>query len=236
MTNVKALLFDVFGTLVDWHSSIKARAEAIASRSGAARKADVDGARLAVLWRTKYAPSMDRVRSGKRPWCNLDQLHRESLDEVLTELDLDLPRPDREDLVYGWHELEPWPEVPESLRLLREQRITGALSNGHVRLLIDLSRYAKLEFDTIFSAELARTYKPDASVYQTAARLLDLEPSEVMLVACHEWDLAGAANAGLRTAFVARPTEWGPNAPGHPAPAADVSAIDLADLARKLRA
>jgi len=231
MTAVKALVFDVFGTLVDWHGSIKERAESIAARSGLT----VDGGHLAVLWRNRYAPSMATVRSGERPWCNLDQLHRESLDEVLAELKLELPRPDREDLVAGWHELRPWPEVPASLRRFRAQRITSALSNGHVRLLVDLARYGKLEFDTILSAELARTYKPDAGVYQTAVRLLPALAAEVMLVACHEWDLTGAANAGLRTAHVARPGEWGPGHVAQPV-SADLNAKDLADLADQFAA
>ncbi len=226
---VKALLFDVFGTLVDWHSSIKERAESIAARSGRT----VDGGKLAVLWRNQYVPALAMVRSGQRPWCDFDQLHRESLDGVLDELKLDLPRADREDLVFGWHELRAWPEVPASLHRLRALRMTAALSNGHIRLLVDLSRYAKLEFDTIFSAELARTYKPDAIVYRTAVQLLGLQPEEAMLVACHEWDLAGAANAGLCTAFVSRPAEWGPGRTAQPV-AADLIAKDLADLADQL--
>ncbi|WP_394835979.1 haloacid dehalogenase type II [Pendulispora rubella] len=226
MATVKALLFDVFGTLVDWYGSIQERAESIAAREGLA----LDGARLALLWRQRYAPSMANVTSGKRPWCDLDQLHRESLDHVLTELAVDLPSPARAELVAGWHELRPWPDVVANLPRLRAQRITAALSNGHVRLLVDLKRHAGLDFDTILSAELARSYKPEAVVYQTATRLLGLEPDQVMLVACHAWDLAGAAHAGLRTAYVARPAEWGPGTVAAPV-SADMHARDLGDLA-----
>ena len=226
MATVKALLFDVFGTLVDWYGSIQERAESIAAREGIA----VDGARLVVLWRQRYAPSMASVTSGERPWCNLDQLHRESLDQVLADLSVDLSRPAREELVAGWHELRPWSDVVASLPRLRARRITAALSNGHVRLLVDLKRYAGLDFDTILSAELASSYKPEAIVYQTAARLLGLEPENVMLVACHEWDLSGAAKAGLRTAHVTRPGEWGPGSVAAPV-SADMNARDLTDLA-----
>ncbi|WP_394846412.1 haloacid dehalogenase type II [Pendulispora brunnea] len=226
MATIKALLFDVFGTLVDWYGSIQERAESIAAREGVV----LDGGRLALLWRQRYAPSMATVTSGKRPWCDLDQLHRESLDEVLAELAVDLSRPAREELVAGWHELRPWPDVVASLPRLRARRITAALSNGHVRLLVDLKRHAGLDFDTILSAELARSYKPEAIVYQTAARLLGLEPDQVMLVACHAWDLTGAAKAGLRTAHVTRPAEWGPGSAAPPV-SAEMNARDLADLA-----
>jgi 2-haloacid dehalogenase len=232
MITPRALVFDVFGTLVDWYSPIKAMAE----RIGAERAVPIDGGRLAASWRRRYRPAMETVVSGDRPWCNFDELHRGTLAEVLAEMDLDLPEPDRERLVAQWHRLEPWPDTVAGLAGLRTRSIVGTLSNGHIRMLVDLARHGGMRFDVIFSAELAGSYKPDPSVYLTAARLLELPPGEVMLVACHEYDLAGAATAGLATAYVSRPAEWGPAAPppaGPPA-VADVAAADLIDLARRL--
>jgi 2-haloacid dehalogenase len=241
MTIARALVFDVFGTLVDWHSPIKRLAE----RIGAERAVPIDGGRLARSWRSRYRPAMDTVRSGARPWCNFDELHRETLADVLAEMDLELAAPDRDRLVAAWHRLEPWPDTVPGLAALGTRFITGTMSNGHVRMLVDLARHGGMRFDVIFSAELAGTYKPDPSVYLIAARLLELPPEQVMLVACHEADLAGAAAAGLRTAYVSRPAEWGPDGagpgggagPARPAPAAaDVAATDLLDLAGRLPA
>jgi 2-haloacid dehalogenase len=236
MVSAQALVFDVFGTLVDWYSPIKR----IAERIGAERAVPIDGGRLARAWRSRYRPAMDTVRSGARPWCNFDELHRGTLADVLAEMDLELAEPDRDRLVAEWHRLEPWPDTVAGLAELGTRFITGTMSNGHVRMLVDLARHGGMRFDVIFSAELAGTYKPDPSVYLTAARLLELPPAQVMLVACHEPDLAGAAAAGLRTAYVSRPAEWGPDGAGpdgtgRPAPAvADVAAADLFDLARRL--
>ena len=239
MVSAQALVFDVFGTLVDWYSPIKRLAE----RIGAERSSPIDGDRLATSWRGRYRPAMDTVLSGGRSWCNFDELHRGTLADVLAEMDLELPGPDRDRLVAEWHRLEPWPDTVAGLAELRTRFITGTMSNGHVRMLVDLARYGGMRFDVIFSAELAGTYKPDPSVYLTAARLLELPPDQVMLVACHEADLAGAAAAGLRTAYVSRPAEWGAagagaaGGTGPPAPAvADVAAADLFDLARRLTA
>ncbi|HEU5160477.1 MAG TPA: haloacid dehalogenase type II [Streptosporangiaceae bacterium] len=231
MVAAQALVFDVFGTLVDWYTPIKRLAE----RIGAERSVPVDGDRLATSWRRRYRPAMDTVRSGARSWCNFDELHRGTLADVLAELDLDLAAPDRERLVAEWHRLEPWPDTVAGLAGLGARFITGTLSNGHMRMLVDLARHGGMRFDVIISAELAGTYKPDPSVYLTAARLLELPPDQVMLVACHPEDLAGAAAAGLRTAYVSRPAEWGPGGTARPAPdIADVAATDLIDLARRL--
>jgi 2-haloacid dehalogenase len=231
MVSARALVFDVFGTLVDWYTPIKRLAEQVGAERGLA----IDGGRLAAAWRRRYRPAMDTVRSGSRPWCNFDELHRGTLDDVLAELDLELAAPDRERLVAQWHRLEPWPDTVAGLAELGTHFITGTMSNGHVRMLVDLARHGGLRFDVIFSAELAGTYKPDPAVYLTAPRLLALPPEQVMLVACHESDLAGAAAAGLRTAYVSRPAEWGPDTQPRPVPAAaDVTATDLIDLARRL--
>lgn len=230
MEQPTALLFDVFGTLVDWYSSIVQAAEETARRSGVS----IDGDLFARGWRDRYLPSMNRVRSGERPWRVLDELHRESLDDLLADLGVRFSDEDRASLVAAWHRLRPWPDVPVGLARLREQFITASLSNGHIRLLVDLTRYADLRFDTILSAELAHSYKPDPSVYLTAVRLLGVPVGQVMLVACHQWDLDAAAAAGLRTAYVSRPLEWGPNAGPEPEPKCDVTATDLNDLARTL--
>jgi 2-haloacid dehalogenase len=228
----QALLFDVFGTLVDWYSSLTR----LAGQVGAEAGVDIDGGRLAAAWRRRYRPAMDTVRSGERPWCDFDELHRGTLKEVLSELDLELAPADQERLVAGWHRLDPWPDTAAGLAELRTGFIVGTLSNGHLRLLVDLAKHGGLGFDVLLSAELAGTYKPDPSTYRTAARLLGLPPEEVMLVACHEYDLAGAAAAGLRTGYVSRPAEWGPEGRPHDPPAADVTATDLLDLARRLTA
>jgi 2-haloacid dehalogenase len=226
----QALLFDVFGTLVDWYTSIKRLAEEIEAETGT----PIDGGQLAVAWRSRYRPAMDTVRSGERPWCDFDELHHGTLAEVLAEMNIELGEPERERLVAGWHQLEPWADTVAGLAGLRTHFITGTLSNGHVRMLIDLARHGDMRFDVILSAELAGTYKPDPSVYLTGARLLGLQPDQVMMVACHEFDLAGAAKAGLRTAHVTRPTEWGPDTPPQTTPPAEVAAADLVDLARQL--
>jgi 2-haloacid dehalogenase len=196
----------------------------------------IDGGRLAISWRAKYRPAMDTVVSGARPWCDFDELHQGTLADVLAELDLSLDRPARDRLVAEWHRLDPWPDAAAGLAELRAAFIVGTMSNGHVRLLVDLARHAGLAFDVVFSAEQAGTYKPDPSVYLLAPGALRLPPEQVMHVACHDSDLAAAAAAGLRTAYVARPDEWGPDRPQRPAPPADVIATDLFDLARRLTA
>ena len=196
---VKALVFDVFGTLVDWRTGISEAFE----RSGV----EGDPAELADDWRSRYIPIMQEVNRGERPWGDFDELHHVTLDDLLSERGQDA---EREPLVQAWHRLDPWPDVREGLQKLREDRIVATLSNGGVRLLVDLARHGDLRFDAILSAELVRAYKPDPEVYLMAPRLLGLQPEEVMLVACHPGDLEGARRAGLRTGFVARPLEHGP--------------------------
>lgn len=230
MTAPEAVVFDVFGTLVDWYSSISEHAERVAARAGVA----LDAGKFAVAWRERYRPALDTVRSGQRPWCDFDRLHRDTLDDLLAGLGVELGKADCEELVAGWHRLRPWPDVPDGLSALRERLPVATLSNGHVRLLIDLSRFAGLSFDAVLSAELAGTYKPDPAVYLAAARLLGVQPKRLMLVACHEWDLTGARNAGLRTAYLARPAEWGPDAPARPVPEADIAITALPDLVAAL--
>ena len=223
---VRALVFDVFGTLVDWRSAIARAFRA----SGAPR----DPEELADDWRARYRPILAEVNDGARPWGDFDELHHVTLDALLAERGIDLGSEERVRLVDAWHELDPWPDVRTGLDALRRRHVTATLSNGHLALLVDLARHGDLRFDCILSAELAQAYKPAPEAYRTAARLLALEPSEVMLVAAHPWDLAGARNAGLRTAFINRPLEYGPGSPPREDPEADVSAGDLHELAAKL--
>jgi 2-haloacid dehalogenase len=207
---VRALLFDVFGTLVDWRTSVAKQLEAF----GRERDIACDWYAFVDAWRAEYPASMNGVRSGARPWANLDTLHRESFDRLVLRFGLpDIPEQDRDWAVRRWHALDPWPEVPVALERLHARYVLATLSNGNVELLVALARHAKLRFDTIFSAETFGHYKPDPETYLGAAKLLGCEPGETMLVAAHESDLRAAAATGLRTAFVARPSEYGPAGP-----------------------
>jgi len=190
---------------------------------------------LADAWRARYRPILTEVNTGARPWGNFDELHLVTLQDLLAERGIQLPVEDSRLLVRAWHRLQPWPDVHIGLELLRRQRVTSALSNGHLALLVDLTRNADLRFDCLLSAELAHSYKPAREAYRTAARLLGVEPAELMLVAAHPWDLEGARAAGLRTAFVSRPLEYGRGSATREDPGADLSVKDLSELAQRLR-
>jgi 2-haloacid dehalogenase len=222
---VRALAFDVFGTLVDWRTTI-AQAFRDASVAG-------DPGELADDWRSRYVPIMLEVNRGDRPWGDFDELHMATLADLLSERGLDLDLEQRRGLVSAWHRLDPWPDVRGGLEMLRARFVTTALSNGHIALLVELTRHGDFRLDCLFSAELARAYKPSPEVYLMGARLLRLEPSELMLVAAHPGDLAAARQAGLRTAFVDRPLEYGPGSSAREDPDADESASDLEDLAAR---
>lgn len=230
---VAALVFDVFGTVVDWRGSIIAEGEALGRTMGLS----VEWPRFADAWRRKYGPSMDRVRRGEIPWTNLDALHRASLDELLVEFNIGgLGEAETADLNRAWHRLRPWPDAVPGLTRLRTRYTLATLSNGNVALLTNMAKRAGLPWDCILSAELARAYKPDRAVYQMAADLLGLPANAVMLVAAHPGDLRAARDAGLRTAYVPRPLEWGTDAPPPepPDPSFDIVANDFEDLAAKL--
>src|SRR3954468_7086057 len=223
---VRALVFDVFGTVVDWRSVV-ARALAESGVPG-------DAGELADEWRHRFWPVIGHVVGGDRPWANFDELHRETLDALLAEHGVDLAEDERRPLAAACHRLDPWPDAPGGLEELRRHHVTAALSNGHTALLVDLCRHGDLRFDCLISAELSRSYKPAREVYESAPRLLGLEPDEVMLVAAHPLDLEGARRAGLRSAFVDRPLEYGPDSPPREDPQADLSVSDLHELARGL--
>lgn len=204
---VKALVFDVFGTVVDWRASVAREVAAAARRIGVA----TDGLALAAAWRAEYAPAMDRVRTGELPWTTIDVLHRAALDALLPRFGLAaLDEAARADLNRAWHRLDPWPDSVAGLRRLSHRYTLATLSNGNVALLAAMARHARLPWTVILSAELFGHYKPDPQVYDGACRLLDLAPAQVMMVAAHNGDLRAAAARGLATAFVARPTEYGP--------------------------
>jgi 2-haloacid dehalogenase len=207
-SDVQALLFDVFGTVVDWRSSI---IEDL-SKFGAAKGLKVDWTAFADEWRGLYQPAMDEVREGRRPGTILDILHRESLDKLLVKHGVSgLSEADKDHVNRVWHRLKPWPDAVEGLSRLKSRYIIGTLSNGNVGLLTRMAKHGRLPWDVILGAETARAYKPQPQAYLGSAELLNLVPGQVMLVAAHNGDLAAATKVGLRTAFVARPTEHGPH-------------------------
>ena len=205
MPETRALLFDVFGTLVDWRGSLRDEAADLGSRTGVV----ADWAAVVDDWRRAYQPVLDEVRGGQE-WRDLDVLQRGTLAEVLDRHAVALPAEDREALVQAWRRLRPWPDTRAGLVRLRSGLRTATLSNGHVALLVDLFRFADLRVDAILSAQLAHTYKPDPRAYLRAVELLGCEPPEVAMVAAHATDLVAAARVGLRPIFVRRPQEWGP--------------------------
>ena len=203
---MKAIVFDVFGTIVDWRSSLINQFNELEKELGIELPSEV----LADQWRQLYAPSMDRVRRGEIPWMVLDDLHRESLVTLLNQHGIALDEATIDRVNYFWHQLEPWPDVPHGLQRLKEHTIIATLTNGNASLMVDVARHAKLPWDMIFCAELFEHYKPDSEVYLGACRLLRLPPEEVMLCAAHNADLRAARALGMKTAFIPRRTEYGP--------------------------
>lgn len=233
LEEVRALAFDVFGTVVDYRTTIVVEGE----RLGGARGVEIDWAAFADAWRGRYRPSMDRVMRGELPWTNLDALHRAALEELLAEFGvLGLSEEEKESLNGVWHRLRPWGDSVPGLHRLKTRFVLATLSNGNVRLLVDMAKNAGLPWDLVFSAELARAYKPDPGAYRMLQELLMLNPNEIMMVAAHQDDLRAAQELGFKAAFVLRPLEHGPQAvPDLTAdPSFDVVATDLVDLARQL--
>jgi 2-haloacid dehalogenase len=231
--DVKALCFDVFGTVVDWRGSIAREAALFFEGRGIQR----DWHAFADTWRGRYQPAMEEVRSGRRPWIRLDDLHRENLSSVLDEYGVGgLSDAEIDHLNRAWHRLDPWPDAVDGLTRLQRKYILATLSNGNVALMVNMAKRAGLPWDVILGAEVARAYKPQPEAYLRSAEFLDLDPHECMMVAAHNGDLVAARDCGFRTAFVRRPTEHGPDQRTdlEPEHHFDVVAEDFVDLAHKL--
>ncbi|BBY63771.1 haloacid dehalogenase type II [Mycolicibacterium helvum] len=229
---VRVLAFDVFGTVVDWRASLIAELQEFGIRQGVQR----DWAKFADGWRAGYVPAMDLVRRGELPWTRLDDLHRRILDGLLRDAAIEAADADVDHLNRAWHRLAPWPDSVAGLQRLKERYTITTLSNGNVSLLTDMAKRAGLPWDCVLSAEIFGHYKPDREAYLGCAQILDVAPDELMLVAAHPSDLRAARDAGLRTAYVDRPMEYGPGrdrAMIEP-DEFDVTATDLLDLADKL--
>ena len=227
-TTIRALVFDVFGTLVDWRAGVARDVRAAFGKTVVAEA-------VADAWRDEYQPTMEEVRSGRIAFSKLDVLHRRNLDRVLARLRIDADEPTRVQLNLAWHRLDAWPDVTPALHKLRPRFLLAPCSNGNISLMADLARRNGWHWDAVLGAEVARDYKPKPEVYLTACAAFDCAPGEAMMVAAHSSDLEAAALAGLRTAFIARPNEHGPGR-GETAPsvAVDFAAPDLGALASML--
>jgi 2-haloacid dehalogenase len=235
MTPPRALAFDVFGTVVDWRSTVIEEGQALGARTGV----QADWAAVADAWRSRYRPAMARVTSRELPWLDFDELHRLTLDEVIEELGIaGLSDEDREGFATVWHRLRPWPDARPGLARLAERFTLATLSNGTGAMLAEIADRGGLPFHHILSAEQAHAYKPDPSVYRMACESLELAPEDVTMVACHGHDLEAARGVGMGTAFVARPLEWGPDGgiDREPDASFDVEAADFKDLAGRVGA
>ncbi len=227
--DVRLLVFDIFGTVVDWHGSIVREMQALHPQ--------VDADAFALAWREGYQPAMQRVRSGELGWTRIDELHRMILDGLLPRFGLEhLSEAERRHLNRAWHRLAAWPDSAAGLQRLKRRRTIATLSNGNIGLLTDMAKAAGLPWDCILSAEVFRAYKPDPAVYLGAARVFDLEPAQVMMVAAHHEDLEAARACGLRTAYVERPHEFGAARAKDvsPRPGNDLHCADLGALADML--
>ena len=235
VTGVKALIFDTFGTVVDWRGSIIAEGNAW----GRAKGLRVDWARFADGWRSGYAPAMDRVRKGEMPWTKLDDLHRMLLEDLLKEFKIEgLSEAEKDQWNRVWHRLKPWPDSVAGLTRLKKKYTIAPCSNGNVALLNDMAKYSGLPWDLILGAEVARHYKPDREAYLTSVSLLGLRPEEVMMCAAHSGDLTAARSFGLRTGFIHRPNEYGPTRQADNAKPGDFDIVSesMLDLAAKMAA
>jgi 2-haloacid dehalogenase len=232
---VQAVLFDVFGTVVDWRTGIADAVREFAAEHGLA----VAPERFADAWRRSYVPSMARVRAGERPFASLDVLHRENLEEALAESGInpnDFAPGVLDRLARAWHFLPPWPDSVAGIAELKRRYIVGPLSNGNTSLLLDMAKAAGLPWDLILGSDVTRAYKPDPVAYRGPAGFLGIEPAEIMLVAAHPADLTGARAAGLATAYVSRPAEYGERSGGDATLTGDwdVAATSITGLAAQL--
>jgi 2-haloacid dehalogenase len=232
--NVRALVFDVFGTVVDWRSGVAREAAPFLARYAK----DAEPGAFADAWRKRYQPAMEEVRSGRRPFTRLDVLHRENLAGVLPEFGIDpatVPAAELDELNLAWHKLDPWPDAVPGLTRLKTRYIIAPLSNGNIIMMLDMAKRAGIPWDAILGAETAQAYKTSPEAYLRTADILAMEAAEVCLVAAHNNDLAAARKCGLRTAFVYRPHESGPGrTPPGPDQEWDVTASDFGELATKL--
>jgi 2-haloacid dehalogenase len=229
---VKALFFDVFGTLVDWRTSIACEAEALLKP----KAGTLDYFAFAEAWRGEYQGAMEEVRAGRIDFCKLDILHRRNLELTLKRFDIGtLTEDEKRNFNLAWHRLDAWPDVPTGLARLKRGYVIGPVSNGNISLMVDLARRNGFPWDVILGAEIAGDYKPKPRVYLAAAEALDLRPEACMMVAAHSSDLGAAAALGLRIAHVARPNERGPGR-GEAAPtiAVDLAVKSVEELATKL--
>ena len=233
LSGVRALCFDIFGTVVDWRSSIIREGQLLQQRLALPAQ---DWPAFADAWRAGYQPAMHEVRTGVLPWTHIDGLHRRILDRLLAARGLTLREDDAANFNRVWHRLIPWPDSVAGLYRLKQRFLITSLSNGNVALLVNMAKHAGLPWDTVLSAELFNHYKPDPEVYLGAARLLGLQPAQVMMVAAHPSDLRAAAACGLRTVYVPRPLEHGPDGPMEPFTAGefDLVAPDFSALAALL--
>jgi 2-haloacid dehalogenase len=235
--DIRACLFDVFGTVVDWRTSVSREFATIAKSKGIT---GVDPVEFAVEWRKLYHPSMEEVRSGRRPFVILDVLHRESLMKLVARYALqNLSEADIDHLNRAWHRLDPWHDAVAGLTRLKRKFIIAPCSNGNVALMVDMAKHAGLPWDCILGAEIARAYKPTPETYLASCRALALAPANVLMVAAHNNDLRAAKSAGLATAFVARPREHGPGQTTDLEPdrsVVDIAAKNFTDLAQQLGA
>jgi len=232
---VRALTFDVFGTVVDWRSSIIRECSVLGKSKGV----EADWEKFADSWRGGYAPAMNMVRTGELPWMSIDSLHRMVLERLLDEYGIEgLSESEKDYLNRAWHRLKPWPDSIEGIERIRKRFIAATLSNGNISLLVDMAKHSGITWDCVLSSELSGHYKPDREVYLTAAGLLGLEPGSVMMVAAHTDDLLAAQALGFKTAFVSRPLEFGPSGRAEETDEMpfDILARDFLDLADKLGA
>jgi 2-haloacid dehalogenase len=231
--SVKALVFDVFGTIVDWRGSIIEEGKAW----GKAKKIDIDWAAFADRWRAGYGPAMNRVRTGELPWTKLDDLHRMILEQLLKEFKIEgLTEEEKDHWNRIWHRLRPWPDSVAGLTRLKKKYVIAPLSNGNIALMTDMARNSSLPWDAILGAELVRHYKPDREVYLSVSGFLGVKTEEIMMCAAHSADLKAAAGCGLHTAHISRPHELGPAGKAEKVNSGefDIIAQDVIDLAKQM--